>query len=117
MQRTTITRWLSIGLALLLLAGLSACDAFGGGEAPVPIEVGELSETYTGEDSFGGEISVNYPAGWVQSGDASSLILANSNNLLEDNLDADDDLGVALMPGMLDDDDYKQNRAQKMPSC
>ncbi len=71
-------------LVVVALIGLTACDAFQA--EPEPVDAGELSQTFTGQDAFGGEITVNYPEGWTQGGDAGSVLLTNSQDLLDNNL-------------------------------
>jgi hypothetical protein len=103
MRTHLIPRWLSLPLiGVVALIGLTACDAFQG--EPEPIEAGELSQTFSGQYSPGGEISVSYPEGWAQGGDANSLILTNSQDLLDSNLqgspEPDDAVAlVSLLPG------------------
>jgi hypothetical protein len=44
----------------------------------------ELAQTYTGDDSTGGSITVNYPEGWFQSGDVNNgLTFTNVENVDE----------------------------------
>jgi hypothetical protein len=82
-------------LMLLIAFGVAACDT---GSAD-PVEVGELSQIFTGQDNFGGELTVNYPEGWVQGGDVNGVILANNNEILENNLQTNptDEDAVALI--------------------
>ncbi|NBC32837.1 MAG: beta-propeller fold lactonase family protein [Alphaproteobacteria bacterium] len=85
----------------------------GGERARVPgaIDAGEDVES---SPTFFGSLETDIPEDFEITGDgvdvavpagASYLFVGVLDNLLEDNLDADDDLGLALVPGMPDDDE------------
>ena len=61
-------------LALIVVAIIAAaCSGNGGGDTTENNAV-ELSQTYTGTDMSGGSVTVNYPEGWFQDGDADAGI-------------------------------------------
>lgn len=77
---TRIILVLLIPLALLI----AGCDA----AATPPSTNAELSQTFSDTDLIGGTITVNYPAGWFQAGNAAEGIrLGNDQALLEGTVD------------------------------
>lgn len=73
------------GAALSLIAqAQSKLDGFealcGGGDVVTPVEVA-LTQTFTIEDSFDGNLTFSYPEGWVQ-GEDGGILIANAPQIL-----------------------------------
>lgn len=75
---------LVLGLFLVVLIG-SACEPITVSLTPTPPAYQQitLAQTFTGTDLFGGTVSVAYPQGWVQGGDANNVLLGTSETIVQ----------------------------------